>query len=432
MDPAIGPEEIIAHFEKQFSPILGLTPEEISKVGTRIPIPSFDADQIKGLLVAARPYFNADADPVLDLSLPAWVIGDLHGNFHDLLRILTTIGPESSDLIVFLGDFVDRGTYSIEVVLVLVILKCVHPRQVYCIRGNHEFSNVNSEYGFKEEVESRYPDSSLWGDFNDLFSIFPLAILLDRRYVCLHGGIGPNVPSIQSIRKVPMPLASYENYPAVCQIVWSDPSDTTTDFLISPRGSGYIFGSVALLQFLQKSKCQTLVRAHETVQYGAKRFCSDLGVTVFSSSNYMGRGNSGAFIRLAAGADIDAHQLDPLSDAVERSQAVYNPVVPFVSGKHHPLQQIARLGSLRTTSLTCFRPQSKPGVLTARTSEVKGLRKTAVKGLSIGLGAPLRSLSGSGEEGSNHAATGREKGKIAAAKGTFDANLIFHKEEETS
>jgi hypothetical protein len=158
------------HFLKRFSPLLRLYPEEIHWVGSRIPIPRFDAAQILALLEMTMPVFSQNPVAVLDLPLDAWVIGDIHGNFHDLLRILARIGAHPKHPVVFLGDYVDRGDYSVEVVLLLFTLKVNFPEEFFFIRGNHEFAKLNEEYGFKDECESRYPGSGIWERVNAIFA----------------------------------------------------------------------------------------------------------------------------------------------------------------------------------------------------------------------------------------------------------------------
>lgn len=141
---------------------------------------------------------------------------------------------------------------------------------------------MNSDYGFKEEVDTRYPESGLWESFNALFELFPLAIVLSQHFVCLHGGIGPSVGSVHHIRKIPFPLAAYGDNNIVSQIVWSDPSDEVEAFVQSARGKGSIFGGTALKQFLNASKCKKLLRAHQCTMYGYEPFAFGQGLTIFN------------------------------------------------------------------------------------------------------------------------------------------------------
>jgi diadenosine tetraphosphatase ApaH/serine/threonine PP2A family protein phosphatase len=373
--------DILAHFQKQLAPMLSLLPEEIHKVGARIPIPSFDVHQIRGLIDAAAPILQDDCKPVLDLPLPAWVIGDIHGNFHDLLRILSMIGSETSDPIVFLGDYVDRGTYSIEVVITLLMLKCLYPHQYFLIRGNHEFATVNGEYGFKEEIDTRYPGTDLWNAFNSLFSLFPFATVLGKSIVSLHGGIGPQVHSLTTIRNLNMPVLSFEGSDIVDAIVWSDPTAETSGFVTSARGCGYAFGAVSLVEFLKESGCKMLIRAHQCLQYGIETFAYGHGLTVFSSSNYAGRGNSAAFVFVRADFSIEHRILEPLPGVIPRQQARYNSVTPTTQGVFGPRTKLALARMVPITKskgifpTMSYRFKPGPGAL---------IRKISLRELGVG------------------------------------------------
>jgi protein phosphatase len=319
---------IVKHFLKRFSPLLRLYPEEIHWVGTRIPIPRFDAPQILALLELARPVFSQNPVAVLDLPLDAWVIGDIHGNFHDLLRILARIGSHPKHPVVFLGDYVDRGSYSIEVILLLLTLKCAYPQQFFFLRGNHEFARVNEQYGFKEECDSRYPASGIWESVNALFAWLPLVILLGETVVCIHGGIGPNCTSVDDLRRITVPIPDYSPEGVVAELVWSDPTDQKIEFIASSRGCGYLFGLTALRDFLRRSGCKTILRAHECMQYGLNTIGKDLGLTIFSSSNYSHRGNQGGFVEVTAEGTIEPVLFAPLENIMERIDAEYEDVTP--------------------------------------------------------------------------------------------------------
>ncbi|CAM9933054.1 unnamed protein product, partial [Ectocarpus sp. 8 AP-2014] len=88
-------------------------------------------------------------DNVLELEGETVVVGDLHGQFFDLLTLLKTYGEPPERQYLFLGDYVDRGLYSCEVALYLVSLKLAFPREVHLIRGNHETANQTATCGFK-------------------------------------------------------------------------------------------------------------------------------------------------------------------------------------------------------------------------------------------------------------------------------------------
>jgi hypothetical protein len=389
-----GAPDIVSHFIKRFTPLLRLYPEEVRWVGTRIPIPAFDGSQISQLLDAARPVLAANCISVLDLPFPAWIVGDIHGNFHDILRILATMGGLPNIPIVFLGDYVDRGSYSIEVITLLFALKCAHPDIFYFIRGNHEFAKVNALYGFKEECDVRYPGTSIWKQVNALFAYLPLAIVLGGTAICLHGGIGPETPSLDDIRRIQLPFTAPEPDPVVSAVVWSDPSSDVGKFIASARGCGYLFGVMALKEFLRASDCTMLIRAHECVLHGIATFFHGQGLTVFSTSNYNGRSNQAGVIQLFDTHKMEPHQLHPIDSVTERNEAEFEAVTEVEESKKlnrlaphasfSSLPQI-RLASYPTSKLTKAVTANRTSGVVLNSGDSPASRRSAVKRLALGL-----------------------------------------------
>jgi diadenosine tetraphosphatase ApaH/serine/threonine PP2A family protein phosphatase len=315
---------IIDHFHALFTPILRLTPEEVHWVGERIPIPSFSLEQIEELLDETFKILDSEKQPFQDVPLPAWILGDIHGNFHDLLRALTTVHDFIENRIAFLGDYVDRGSFSLDCVLLVFTLKCVHPQNIFLLRGNHEFATVNREYGFGQEIDDRFPDSDLFDRINDIFSRLPLAFRLGQIAICLHGGIGPQCQSLADIARIPYPVAAFEPGDIVTEIVWSDPTPETAMFIDSSRGCGVLFGRRAASIFVKSAGFSKLIRGHECVQSGLHNF--GVVTTIFSSSNYCGHGNTAAFVFMDESGEIDKKTLEPLTGLVDREGALYGEV----------------------------------------------------------------------------------------------------------
>lgn len=218
-----------------------------------------------------------------------WVIvGDLHGSIHDLIRILALNQLPPHTNYVFLGDYVDRGEYSIEVISLLFSLLVTFPEHIFLIRGNHEFRNINRIYGFYQEITKRY-DESMWEYFNSTFDYLPVAVVLNEDTLLVHGGLGPHVHSVQKIEKIQRPVS--EVTPILSDLVWSDPTMSTKMYTSNPRGSGTWFGFVALRKFLMGEKLETLVRAHQLISQGVAYFDEGKCITVFSASNYGGSRN---------------------------------------------------------------------------------------------------------------------------------------------
>jgi hypothetical protein len=284
---------------------------------------------------------------------------------------LIHIGEIGTTRIVFLGDYVDRGTYSLDVLLLLLTLKCANPHNVFLIRGNHEFASVNEEYGFKAEMADRFPDSNLWAHCNTVFSYLPFAVDLGKLAVCLHGGIGPKVSSLRSIAKLTLPIENSEGDDNISQIVWGDPSHDTEYFMASARGRGSLFGRMAIREFLQNTGHEKLIRAHECVTDGFSIYCQC--VTVFSSSNYCNRANIAAFVYFAEDGKMDVIDLEPLSMVVTRENANYADVKAV---------QALRPPIMKADSFA--RKAMRPASLLVKPNEVKGQRRASLKGIQGG------------------------------------------------
>jgi protein phosphatase len=184
-------------------------------------------------------------------------------------------------------------------VTLIFLLKIVYPTHIYVIRGNHEFESVCS--GFQHEIAQIYDKpAELFKAFISSFSVLPFGAVVDQLTICVHGGIGPALASIESIRAIVRPVTTFST-PEIRALVWSDPSTATAEFEDSPRGSGSLFGESALLAFLERSGAARLLRAHQHIPDGCMTLFDDRLVSIFSASNYCGTsGNAGAAMMLSA------------------------------------------------------------------------------------------------------------------------------------
>ena len=161
-------------------------------------------DQLRFILKTVRDIFIKQ--PVLlELRPPLTVCGDTHGQYHDLLRIfdLGQYPPHTNYL--FLGDYVDRGRQSIETVTLLFCYKILYPNNFFMLRGNHECSYINRLYGFYDECVEQY-NPTMWKDFCDVFNYLPIAAIIDDKIFCIHGGISPELNSLDDIRNITRPI----------------------------------------------------------------------------------------------------------------------------------------------------------------------------------------------------------------------------------
>lgn len=227
---------------------------------------------------------------------PVKVCGDIHGQFRDLLRIFSFVGqPDTKTKYLFLGDYVDRGSQSIETVLYLFLQKIRYPKTVFLLRGNHETPGINRNYGFYDEINERYGDSFIWQVFQDVFNCMPLAALISKRIFCAHGGISPELKHFDQIRRIIRPTLIPEKG-LMNDLLWSDPShEGVKGWSTSTRGSR-MFGPDEVNMFCRIFDVDVIIRAHEVQMDGFLFECDNHLITVFSAINYTNQFNNAAGI----------------------------------------------------------------------------------------------------------------------------------------
>jgi protein phosphatase len=242
-----------------------------------------------------------DRDPLLlRLAGDLAIVGDIHGNIDDLLRIFERLRYPPSTRYLFLGDYVDRGKYSTEVLMILFAMKVKFPNHVYLLRGNHETESLTRCYGFYQEITAKY-SSAAYKAAIQAFSSLPLCAVVGDCIFCVHGGISPLLSTLGELERLPKPT-DFSRPGLFTDMVWSDPSDDIDNFSRNPRGSGCLYGPGALSSFLGTNNLDLLIRSHEACEDGtswpfqehpeACEYC----VTVFSTSNYCDQGNTAAVI----------------------------------------------------------------------------------------------------------------------------------------
>ena len=135
---------------------------------------------------------------LIKISEPVVVVGDIHGQYYDLVHMLNKAGHPSKLNYLFLGDYVDRGIFGLECIMLLISIKINYPKKFMLLRGNHESRNMTEIFTFRDEVISRF-DNQVYDSFMELFDALPIACVIDEKYLAMHGGISPNLNFIQEI-----------------------------------------------------------------------------------------------------------------------------------------------------------------------------------------------------------------------------------------
>ncbi|KAG1329397.1 hypothetical protein G6F62_007691 [Rhizopus arrhizus] len=235
---------------------------------------------------------------LLQLNPGVKVAGDIHGQFFDLIRLFQMCGYPPSTNYLFLGDYVDRGMYSLETILLLLCFKIKYPENFFLLRGNHESSDVTRIYGFYDECKRRL-NMKTWKLFCDVFNTMPIAAIIGNRIFCVHGGLSPFMKSMDEINALPRPTEVPE-YGLLNDLLWSDPSDLSADWSENDRGVSVCFGRNNVNEFLQRFDLDLICRAHMVVEDGYEFFSDRSLVTIFSAPNYCGEfDNYGAVMTIS-------------------------------------------------------------------------------------------------------------------------------------
>ncbi|KAL6122562.1 hypothetical protein NUSPORA_00328 [Nucleospora cyclopteri] len=244
---------------------------------------------------------------VVCISSPICIFGDIHGQFDDLIEMLKLKGNPPETKYLFLGDYVDRGPKSINVILLLYTYKILHPGSIYFIRGNHEQRFINKVYGFYEESRTIYGSDNVWNNVNNTFLYLSIAAIVDKKYFCVHGGISNKV-TLNKIVRIDRTEKIKEDG-ILNDLFWSDPYNLLG---CSPnqRGSGVLFGCDAVKSFLMKNHLEMIIRSHQLVADGFRFDHEGLCLTVWSAPNYMERiNNPGCILYVEPSKPITANSM---------------------------------------------------------------------------------------------------------------------------
>lgn len=270
------------------------------------------------------------------LRSPIKIFGNLYGQFGDLMKLFDYFGSPSDIVLegdidntgyLFLGDYIDKGTNSLETICLLFALKMKYPDELHLLRGHHEDKMVNKVYGFAEECAQKFGEditlqTSVFQRINKVFEYLPLAALIDNKYLCVHGGIGSTLKNVQEIERIQKPIEishspevvkSSLNQKIINEILWTDPVSSETDMEIE-NPCRYYFGLEDIrgkkfnlertANFLRENSLNLIIRGHETVKDGFENLENKI-ITINSYMDFGGKNkNSGCVLKIKKNYDF--------------------------------------------------------------------------------------------------------------------------------
>ena len=284
----------------------------------------FTKDEITSLIEEVIPIISKE-NSLIKIRSPCKIFGNIYGVYNDLMRFFESYGNPSDSIqngdinvmqYIFLGDFCDRGFYSLEVVLLLFALKIKYRNFIYLIRGHHEDKNINEFYGLGNECKIRLKDdinnnNSIFNLINQVFDYLPFGVLVDGLTLLVHGGIGCSIEKLDDINNIIRPISVIHDAENIEQLhiidlLYSEYDDNESNYSINQerdknkKGLIVKYGKKRLDDFLNNNKINLLITAHQFIKDGFCTFNDDKLLTLFSATNYMDKYNNiGAMITIA-------------------------------------------------------------------------------------------------------------------------------------
>ncbi|OHT14557.1 bsu-protein phosphatase [Tritrichomonas foetus] len=248
-------------FAEYYNPILALPATDIEKVGDTIPIPIFAKQQLVALCKRTLALFRIQG-PVVYVQGDAVVVSGLHGDFHKLLRIFTKYGRPPNTNYVFVGDFIDGGSYSLEVVELLFTLAISYPQNVFLLRGKSEFFNLNKSGGFQDEIFLTYRSPLIYEEFLIPFAFLPVAAVIggdSSKIFVSYGCVSDTIPDLEDLSAIEIPFEP--NSQIGLKLYWgnTNPKTPSDDSQNNYEDIGFLPDEGKVSEFLTANEHQFLM-----------------------------------------------------------------------------------------------------------------------------------------------------------------------------
>ncbi|KAJ0421161.1 Serine/threonine-protein phosphatase PP1 isozyme 2 [Aspergillus carlsbadensis] len=277
------------------------TISKLLEVGRSRKIPRafcLEPSEISAICSSASDVLLAEPS-LLEISAPVKIVGDIHGQYTDLIRIFDRCGFPETTKYLFLGNYLNKGRNSLETILLLLCYKLKYPKSFFLLRGNHECAAITRVSTFYEECKYRC-QVNVWKTFRTVFDSLPVAAVVSGKFFCVHGGLSPSLTDLDDIRNIARPT-DVPDTGLLTDLLWSDPTDVEEDWMDNYRGVSYYFNANVARRFLQRMGLDLICRGHMAVDDGYKFDFDKSVVTVFSAPNYCGEfDNAGAVMNVPA------------------------------------------------------------------------------------------------------------------------------------
>ena len=172
------------------------------------------------------------------------------------------------------------------------------PESVFLIRGSHELECINKIYGFKDECKKKCDNLVLYDLINQAFEYLPLGAVINKKALCLVGGISPTTQTLQDIQSISRPIPNIDTNDTVIDLLYSAPKESN-GWEENPRRAGKLYGPDVLNNFLQANSLDILIKSEYATVEGYFYSANKKVLTIFSTPNYEGQfGNKGTYLSI--------------------------------------------------------------------------------------------------------------------------------------